>query len=524
MKNSIYIAIFSLLLFVGCKHAVTDTSGEARQTATEIPELPYILEGDYTPDTGVMYKVIIGGDTCFVVVDSIVNEQLHGHYWQLVDGSDCVERKTFTQNAHWKNQRKNAIVYLYQEPEYKTVNDSVYRIPCYNVSVKRDIEYGQALGYWCSKPNIQDESYLSILSDGIKNTIVRTTLSLKMDVYQPDIKDIGEYRLPLVLLMHGGGFYVGDKRDSLISALCNHFASTGYVAVSINYRLGFLPTKGEIARTGYMALQDAHAALRYLVEHANEFGIDTSLIFVGGASAGSITAINLAFMRDNDRPKAVYGNRLRDLGHINGSGNSCRATFHIKAIANMWGAINNLNMLKNSNTNIISFHGDADQVVPYDKGYPFSDISRRIGQRMFDQMYGSNQIDKRAKEIGMRSELHTFPSEGHSLHHYADGTWNQNNYKKIRNWITTFFYEEIAGRPTVIEEDRDNPRHFIVSDEGASEVCWKVEGGFILALSSEGNEIWVVWDSGAPRHSLNASGLNSKQFGFNTHLEINSLN
>ena len=128
-----------LLLLAGCKGGVTDTSGDARQTATDIPELPYILEGDYTPDTGVLYKVIVGHDTCFVVVDSIDDGKLKGHYYQLVAGSDCVERKEFTRDAHWKKQRQEAIVYLYQEPEFQFVNDSTFCIPHCNVKVTRDV-------------------------------------------------------------------------------------------------------------------------------------------------------------------------------------------------------------------------------------------------------------------------------------------------------------------------------------------------------------------------------------------------
>ncbi len=520
MKRSIYIIILSLLLLVGCKSKVTNIKGPAKQTPTDIPELPYILEGDYTPDTGVMYKVLIGDDTCFVVVDSITNGQLYGYYYQLVEGSDCVERKEFTQDAHWKNKRSEALVYLYQDPEYHRTNDSLYRIPHSKIKIKRDIEYGQALGYWCSMPNTEDQSYLEILSDGITKSIVRTTQSLKMDIYQPDYDDIEQYKRPLIMLIHGGAFYVGDKRDSLISGLCRHFASMGYIAVSINYRLGFLPAKSEISRTGYMALQDAHAAMRYLVDHANKLGIDTNYIFVGGASAGGITALNLAFMRDKDRPKYVNNRQWRDLGIISSSGNSSHATFSIRAVANMWGAVTNLNMLKNSHTNIISFHGDADQVVPYDNGYPFNDMSIKLGKRMFDRMYGSLQIDKRARELGMRSELNTFPSEGHSLQRYPDGTWNQKNYLFIQDKTTKFFYKEIAGKTPAIENDRNDPRHYIINDDDASEVCWRVEGGFILKI--EGNNIWVVWRDEAPKHKLYASGLNAKQFGFNDIINIDN--
>lgn len=505
------IILLLAIVLTGCKRTVTDTSGPARQTPTSLPELPYILEGDYTPDTGVLYKVIVDGDTCFVTIDSMDDESMHGFYYQTVENSDCVERKPFSQDIHWKNRRREATVYRYSEPAFQRANDSLFRVPCLAVNVQRGVEYGQALGYWCSLPNSGSDSYLDILSEGLKNGIVRTTQSLRMDIYSPNSDST--QRRPLLLLLHGGGFYAGDKQDSAISGWCRHFASMGYVAVSANYRLGFLPTKNEIARTGYMALQDAHAAMRYLVEHADSYGIDTALLFIGGASAGSITALNVAFMRDKDRPKAVYENRLRDLGPIGASGNSSHATFHIKAVANLWGALTNLNMLKNSHTDIVSFHGDADQVVPYDNGYPFNDISSRLGKRMFDRMYGSLQIDKRARELGLRSVLYPFKGQGHSLHHFSDGSWNQKNFESIRDKMTDFFYEEIAGKQPVITADRDDPRHFSVEGDILSGTAWHVEGGFIMRM--EESDIWVVWRDEAPRHRLTASGRNAKGLGFN---------
>ena len=511
--------IFTILLLSGChRNKVTDTTGDARKKSTDMPELPFILEGDYTPDTGVMYKVIIGKDTCFVTIDSLDENQMHGFYYQLVDGSDCVERRYFSKDIHWRDKRAEALVYIYENPPYKTVNDPRFRRETHPVKVLKDLEYGQALGYWTSMKDTEDESYGEIIADGLRKGFFKSTQSLTMDIYQPADKDTAGQLRPLVMLIHGGGFYVGDKQDSAIRAWCRHFAATGYVAVSINYRMGFIPSKGDIARTGYMALQDAHAAMRYMVDHAGTYNIDTNLIFVGGCSAGAITSLNLAFMRDKDRPKHVVSKQRKDLGAIATSGNSSHATFHIKAVANMWGAITDLNMLKNSNTDIISFHGDADQVVPYDNGYPFNDISKRLGRRLFDRMYGSLPIDKKARELGLHSELHTFPGEGHSLHHYADGTWNQKNYLFIRDKMTQFFYYEIAGSEPVIEDDRNDNRHFVISDESAKQVAWLVEGGFITHIGH--NEIWVVWRDDAPQHKLHATGRNNRGFGFVAHRDI----
>lgn len=514
----IIICFIASLLVVGCHRKTTDTKGPAKQTPTDIPELPFVLEGDYTPDIEVVYKVLIDGKTCFVMIDSMDDETMHGHYYQVIAGSDSVHKETFEYDRHWRDRRKDATVYLYHEPEYEPEDDNLYRRPQYKVHVQKDIEYGQALGYWSSNEVAGNDNYFKIVTDKLTSSIIRTVQSLTMDIYSPITNDSVSQKRPLLMLMHGGGFYVGDKQDSCIRALCRYFAQTGYVTASVNYRMGFLPTKKEIERAGYMAVQDAHAAMRYLVDHAEKYNIDTAQIFVGGASAGAITALNLAFMRDNDKPRSAGGNRNRNLGSIASSGNSSKATFTIKGVANMWGAVNNLKLLENNKTAIVSFHGDADQVVPYDNGFPFSDISSQLGRRMFEKMYGSKQIDQHAKELGYHSHLYTYKGEGHSLHHNADGSWNQKNWKSIRDRMNAFFYNEIAGPEPKIIADSNDSRHFYINQEEAHNIRWHVIGGFILKLNE--HDIWVVWRDDEPLHMIKATGKNERNFGFNLKLAV----
>ncbi|MBO7665804.1 MAG: hypothetical protein J6S70_00060, partial [Clostridia bacterium] len=67
-----------------------------------------------------------------------------------------------------------------------------------------------------------------------------------------------------LLRMHGGSFFIGNTEEKGVAGWCDYFASLGYVAVSINYRLGFRPSRADLAAAEKRALEDADAALRIL--------------------------------------------------------------------------------------------------------------------------------------------------------------------------------------------------------------------------------------------------------------------
>lgn len=104
--------------------------------------------------------------------------------------------------------------------------------------------------------------------------------------------------LPCHLHFHGGGFWLGTLNQS--DASCRGLAAgADCVVVSVDYRLApehKFPT----------AIEDAYAALLWVVEHADELGIDPSRISVGGGSAGGNLAAVVALMaRDRHGPAIV---------------------------------------------------------------------------------------------------------------------------------------------------------------------------------------------------------------------------
>ena len=108
--------------------------------------------------------------------------------------------------------------------------------------------------------------------------------SLRLDVYAPD--DEGNHLRPLLVMIHEGAFFSGDKADDASSRWCEQFASCGYVAVSVNYRLGFNLFSSSVSEAAYSAMQDVNAAIRYLLSHRVTYRIDPDKIFPGRLQCG----------------------------------------------------------------------------------------------------------------------------------------------------------------------------------------------------------------------------------------------
>ncbi|MEL6527187.1 MAG: alpha/beta hydrolase, partial [Chloroflexota bacterium] len=114
---------------------------------------------------------------------------------------------------------------------------------------------------------------------------------LKVVIYQPK----NPAPRPALLWMHGGGHIVGIAEDH---AYCVPFAEVaGCTIVSVDY-----PLAPEFT---YMAsVRAAFVALKWMVEQADDLGIDTERLAIGGASAGGGLAAGLAlYNRDNNGPE-----------------------------------------------------------------------------------------------------------------------------------------------------------------------------------------------------------------------------
>jgi predicted peptidase len=309
---------------------------------------------------------------------------------------------------------------------------------------------------------------------------------------------------------------VGDKSEDAIVRMCQYFASMGYTTATINYRMGFLPTKASSERAGYMALQDAHAALRFLFENANKYRIDTNYVFVGGSSAGGITSLNLAFMQNKNRPESSYKSLLHDdLGNIESAGKFNNTKIHINAIANLWGAVSDLAVLKNNKVSVLSYHSAKDPIVPYDYDYPMQKFAKKVAPLLFTKMYGSKAIHEELKKLKYREKLVTIQQEAHNL-------WETNDkintiFYQIFNDMKQFFYVDLVPNPVKIEQDAlFRQRYFISNTNDIELITLQCDGGFIIQNNE--NEILVIWRRDATDRRLTTSGIYKNGAAFKTEI------
>jgi len=380
-----------------------------------------------------------------------------------------------------------------------------------NVEVKSDLLYGKAKGLWTRSP-YSDDPYITTLSKGlVKSFNDPELMDLKLDVYYPKT-DVFKNR-PLVMLIHGGAFYIGSKESAAEQSLATSLAKSGYVVASIDYRLGFKLSPGDVELSAYRAVQDAHAALRFLAHNAGGLGVNSSQIYVGGTSAGAVASLNVAFLDNDERPKRILENEKEGyVTKIEASGNKYTEAFEIKAVANMWGAVADLNIIdKEEKISVLSIHGTADGIVPYEYDHPFQN-SLMVNRLLMDKMYGSKPIHDRLQILGNRNRLISLKDMGHEP--------ELDNYKTLNQYmdtityqVTKFFYEETApvvGLPPSqlsVSENADLKTIYYEVNNGSS-IKVSVEGG--VKVNANPTDATIIWLKNSNNRQLKI--LSSNEF------------
>lgn len=289
------------------------------------------------------------------------------------------------------------------------VENKQYTFPAYEAGVEADVKYASVMGYWSRTDSVDRLPLWKMLFW----TWRKRPVDLMMDIYTPEEDSSGSR--PLLLMLHGGSFLFGNKGETGQVQWCRHFASLGYVAVSMDYRLGFRLKKGGLGSAEKEAVEDAAGALAYLLGR-EDLRIDPDRVFVAGTSAGGAVAMGLAYDPPRNMPP-------------------CR----IRAVGDLWGYIHDLSLLANTRVPVIAYQSEQDPVVPYDQGYP-------MGLKCLSEYtYGTYSTCRKAEELGIPSEHHPCPEKGHRLHLDKQGRLTP-RFFEIRQGMTAFFAERMEDR------------------------------------------------------------------------------
>jgi acetyl esterase/lipase len=124
------------------------------------------------------------------------------------------------------------------------------------------------------------------------------TQELKMDIYEPQGDTMS--KRPLILIAFGGSFISGARED--VADLCKLFSKLGYVAATIDYRVGFfVPDQVTTTQAVMRGMHDMRAAVRFFYKDAqtsNTFKVDTNFFF-----HNHFFILNLYFL--NQRPSEL---------------------------------------------------------------------------------------------------------------------------------------------------------------------------------------------------------------------------
>jgi hypothetical protein len=273
------------------------------------------------------------------------------------------------------------------------------------------------------------------------------TKVLKFDVYEP-FNDNNRKRIVLVM-MHGGAYWSGDKDHGQCKFLGEDLSKMGYVVISPQYRYEptFLSLLNEekMVKAVARGTQDAKAMLRYLYkdvrENGNTWGIDTNLIFVGGASAGSFNALHAVYLDNDDELPQQWWDWINEVGGIDGNSGNPGYPAKVKGVINISGALARKEILNNETIPFLSVHDVGDPQIPFGTGKPYNIPS-------LPTVDGSSTLHAKAKELGLYNPFLIIPGNGHTSYEEL-GIRIQPNYDSTLKYVRDFMYTLYCGSRTI---------------------------------------------------------------------------
>jgi len=271
----------------------------------------------------------------------------------------CIARWSFAMIA---NIFIFPLLFAYAVP---AASQQVYKQPVFDVENNTGVTYAEGLVCSSNQTNCKP-------------------VALQLDVYQPRAKQGGPAvpsLKPAYILAHGGGNSAGSKERYEMQWAAAFYASRGFVGFNIDYRLagahGLLPSTPPLLEewrpswsSGYPAVRDCKAAVRFVRANAKQFGVDPDRISVSGGSAGATDMLTVGVSFDGDYKDEITlaQDPTLETTHLNESS-------RVQCVVAHWSSNGEIDLIQQhdplnrtryskNNAPVIEFHGNKDTTIP----------------------------------------------------------------------------------------------------------------------------------------------------------------
>lgn len=318
--------------------------------------------------------------------------------------------------------------------------------------------------------------------------------TLKMDIYQPQGDTFS--KRPLIIMEFGGSFVAGTRQD--LAQLCEVYSKMGYVAATIDYRVGFfVPDEVTSTQAVVRAMHDMKAAIRFFykdAQTANTYKIDTNYIFVSGVSAGAIGAIHTAYMNEASEIPAYLYNDTAGMGGIEGLSGNPGYSSEVTAVVNYSGLIGDSLWITPSDLPIVSLHDVGDGVVPYNSA--MVDLG---GFPTGLEADGSGSIHRRMNHLQIPNRLICVDDDGHVSYFTSGGNIAQNQAAQTAINFSTDFMKDLMCGDLTFEPSNPDTAVIIAAPQSIAEgdISYKigvypnpVVDQFVVSIPEKNDEVF----------------------------------
>jgi para-nitrobenzyl esterase len=270
----------------------------------------------------------------------------------------------------------------------------------------------------------------------------------KMDIYTPNNDNLS--KRPLIVYVHGGAFYAGDKASQDCIDFCTAFAKKGYVAVSVNYRLAnaflFLSDKKIQLNAVLQSIADVKSSLRYFVKDAsttNQYKVDTTAFFLGGYSAGAVASLHTGWVTAESELDANLQDILKNgIKTLNGDAGNNGYSNPIKALYSMAGAVYQTSYISPNDLPVWMGHAKDDATVSYN-------CAPGLNNPLVVTLCGTGKMIPKLDSAGVKYDSMILETGGHSWPGLGN---NGKDFKKAVTEIAEFFYPMIPQNTQSIKK------------------------------------------------------------------------